>query len=54
MGEIAAELEQLQRQQALQTEAIRRILEGRLGGADGAAGIVVALEGGNTSVELAL
>ena len=45
---------QLQQQQALQTECLRRILEGRLEGADGAAGLVVALEGGQTNLEVSL
>jgi hypothetical protein len=36
----------LERQQALQTEALRRIIEGHWSGAEGAAAIVVALVGG--------
>ncbi len=47
------EIAQLEAQQALQTQAIRQILEGKLLGADGAAGTLVALEGGETSVEVA-
>lgn len=39
-------------QQALQTEALRRILEGKWTGADGAAGLVVALEGGQTNIQV--
>ena len=47
-------LAQLEAQQAAQTEAIRRLLEGRLEGADGAAGKVVELEGGRTSIDVRL
>ena len=36
----------LEQQQALQTEALRRILEGKWQGAEGAAGLVVALQAG--------
>lgn len=48
------QIKQLSAQQALQTAALRRILEGKLEGADGAAGAVVALEGGQTSIEVGL
>lgn len=41
-------------QNALLTQAIRRILEGKLEGADGAAGTLVALEGGQTSIDVQL
>lgn len=44
----------LERQQAAQTLAIRRILEGKLEGAEGAAGKVVELEGGQTSIDVQL
>ncbi len=48
------ELEAANQQQAQQiaslTLAVRQILEGQLDGADGAAGTVVALEGGQTSI----
>lgn len=47
-------LVQLERQQALQTEALRRILEGKWEGADGAAGSVVSLEGGKTAIQVEL
>ncbi len=50
-GELIASL---QAQQALQTQALRRILEGKLDGADGAAADVVALEGGSTTVDVQL
>lgn len=50
----AQQIAQLQQQQAIQTEALRRILEGRLEGADGAAGLIVALEGGQTTLEVSL
>lgn len=36
----------LERQQALQTETLRRIVEGHWTGAEGAAGLIVALVGG--------
>lgn len=51
---VEEQIKQLSAQQALQTAALRRILEGKLEGADGAAGAVVALEGGQTSIEVAL
>lgn len=44
----------LEAQQAMQTEALRRLLEGKLEGADGAAGLVVALEGGQTTLDVQL
>jgi hypothetical protein len=47
------DIDQLRAQQALQTQALRQILEGNLEGADGAAGTVVALEGGNSAIEVA-
>ena len=34
-----------------QTQGLRRVVEGKYQGADGAAGIVVALEGGNTTID---
>lgn len=49
-SELVARINQLEQQQAAQTKALRQILEGRLTGADGAAGTVVALEGGQTSL----
>lgn len=45
-SELAQRLEVLERQQALQTDALRRIVEGHWTGAEGAAAIVVALVGG--------
>lgn len=48
--ELLARLNQLEQQQAKQTQALRRILEGKLEGADGAAADVIALEGGNTTI----
>ena len=44
--EIDDRLHVLEVQQALQTEALRRIVEGKWTGADGAAGVIVALTGG--------
>ena len=44
----------LEQRDALITEALRRILEGNLEGASGAAADVVALEGGATSIQVAL
>lgn len=52
MATTEEDIEQLKRQQALQTQALRQILEGNLEGAEGAAGSVVALEGGQTSIEV--
>jgi hypothetical protein len=40
----------LERQQAAQTEALRRIVEGRWEGADGAAGTIDALLGGESGI----
>lgn len=54
LDELDARVQQLEQQQALQTRALRQILEGKLDGADGAAGTVVALEGGQTTVTVAL
>lgn len=54
IDQLQSELAQLQAQQALQTQALRRILEGKLEGADGAAADVAALEGGQTSIEVRL
>ena len=42
MADVDTRIAQLETQQALQTEAIRRILEGKWQGAEGAAGLVVA------------
>jgi hypothetical protein len=44
--DLGGRIEVLERQQALQTEALRRIVEGNWTGADGAAGLIVALVGG--------
>jgi hypothetical protein len=44
--ELSNRLDVIERQVALQTEALRRIIEGRWDGADGAAGLIVALVGG--------
>lgn len=49
--DLGTRIAQLEAQQALQTEALRRIVEGRWPGADGAAALIVALEGGRTSIE---
>lgn len=51
--QMQAQLDQLELVQAKQTLALRQILEGKLTGADGAAGTVVALEGGQTSIDVA-
>lgn len=40
----------LETQQSLLTEAVRRILEGRWSGVDGAAAMIVALEGGDSRI----
>ncbi len=48
------QIAQLQAEQALQTLALRQILEAKLTGADGAAGTVVELEGGQTSLTVTL
>jgi hypothetical protein len=47
-------VELLEQQQAILTDLARRLLEGRLEGAEGAAALVVALEGGRTSIEVGL
>ena len=52
MATTEEDIEQLKSQQALQTQALRQILEGNLEGAEGAAGSVVALEGGATTIEV--
>jgi hypothetical protein len=52
MAHTEEDIDQLRAQQALQTQALRQILEGNLEGADGAAGTVVALEGGATTIEV--
>jgi hypothetical protein len=54
LDELEQKLKQLQDQQALQTQALRQILEMNLEGADGAAGTVVALEGGATTIQVRL
>lgn len=46
MADINPRIALLETQQALQTKAIRRILEGNWQGAAGAAGLVVELNGG--------
>jgi hypothetical protein len=46
IDDIESRLAQLSLQQALQTEALGRIVEGHWLGADGAAGSIVALRGG--------
>jgi len=51
--QLQAAVSQLQNEQALQTQALRRTLEGNLDGPDGAAADVVALEGGQTSITVA-
>jgi hypothetical protein len=45
MAQIDERVALLEKQQALQTEALRLILEGQWQGAEGAAGVVVALSG---------
>lgn len=52
MATVEEDVQQLKAQQALQTLALRKILEGELKGADGAAGTVVALEGGQSEIEV--
>jgi hypothetical protein len=54
LDELEQTLKRLQDQQALQTQALRQILEMNLEGADGAAGTVVALEGGTTTIQVRL
>lgn len=54
MPTVEERLAQVEAQQALQTQALRRLLEGKLEGADGAAADVVALEGGQTTVDVQL
>lgn len=44
--EMQAEIDQLKQQQSMTVEMARRIIEGRWQGADGAAGLYVALVGG--------
>jgi hypothetical protein len=44
-------LELLERQQSLQTDALRQIIEGNWTGATGAAGLVVALMGGTAPAD---
>lgn len=48
----AQQIKQLSAQVAALTKGMRQILEGKLDGADGAAGTVVALEGGQTSIQV--
>ena len=48
----AQQIAQLQAQVAALTKTARQILEGNLTGADGAAGTVVALEGGQTTIDV--
>lgn len=50
----AQQIAQLEAQVAALTKATRQILEGKLDGADGAAGTIVALEGGQTSIDVQL
>ena len=47
---LEARIANLERQQGRQTEGLRRVTEGRYNGAEGSAGIVVELEGGQTTV----
>lgn len=54
MPTIEERLALLETQQGEQTKALRQMLEGKLEGADGAAGTVVALEGGQTSIDVQL
>lgn len=44
----------LEARDVLLTQALRRLLEAKLEGADGAAADVVALEGGQTSIDVQL
>jgi hypothetical protein len=48
----AQQIAQLKQQVASLTLAVRQILEGKLTGADGAAGTIVAIEGGQTSLDV--
>lgn len=50
MATQAQQIAALSAQVAALTKGMRQILEGKLTGADGAAGTVVALEGGQTSL----
>jgi len=52
-SELVARIVALEAQQAANTRIARLILEGKLTGADGAAGALVALEGGQTRIEVA-
>lgn len=53
IDELQNEVDQLKTQQAMQTRALRMILEGHLAGANSAAAQVVALEGGQTTIDVA-
>ena len=52
--ELETDIGLLEQQVALQSKALRQILEMQLTGADGAAGTVVQLEGGTTTVDVRL
>lgn len=52
IAQLEAREAQLTKQQATLTLGLRRLLENKLDGPDSAAGYVVALEGGNTRVEV--
>jgi hypothetical protein len=51
-SELVARIVALEAQQAANTRIARLILEGKLTGADGAAGALVALEGGQTTIDV--
>lgn len=53
MPSVEDEIKLLKQQQAMQTEALRRIIEGNWTGASGAAGTIIALEGGQTTIHAA-
>jgi hypothetical protein len=50
MPTVEERLAALEKQVPLQTEGLRRVTEGHYNGAEGSAAIVVALEGGNTTI----
>lgn len=54
IAELAAEIELLKRQQSEFTAFGRALLENRLDGPGSAAGRIVALEGGQTSIDVQL
>jgi len=53
-AELEARIKTLENQQAAFTSAMRALLEGKLDGPGSAAGYVVALEGGQTTLKVEL